>query len=166
MVRKAIWPCWTARLADEHMNARQKLFVISYLKDLNATSAAVSAGYSGKTAYSQGQRLLKHVEVSAELAKKTQKLTEKLDISVEYVLGTIKQTIERCSQGVEVFDREGNSTGEWKEDSFAVLKGCELLGKYLKLFTDKIEHTGVVTHEHIDLSPYSDEQLAEIEALI
>jgi phage terminase small subunit len=148
------------------MNNRQKLFVKEYLVDLNATRAAKSAGYSERTAYSAGQRLLKHVEVSAAIAQKTEKLAQKLDISVEYVLGTIKQTIERCSQGVEVLDREGNPTGEWKEDSFAVLKGCELLGKYLKLFTEKVEHTGTVTHEHIDLSPYSDDQLAQIEALV
>lgn len=125
------------------LTPKQKIFVKEYLVDLNATRAAISAGYSKKTAYSQGQRLLKHVEVSAELAESTQKRAGKLDISAEYVLGMIKQTVERCSQGVEVCDREGNPTGEWKEDSFAVLKGCELLGKHLKLFTDKIEHSGL-----------------------
>lgn len=148
------------------MNARQKRFVREYLIDLNATRAAISAGYSEKTAYSSGQRLLKHVEVGAEIAQKSQKLTQKLDISVEYVLGTIKQTIDRCSQGVEVVDKEGNPTGIWKEDSFAVLKGCELLGKYLKLFTDKVEVGGKITHEHADFSNLSDEELARIEALV
>ena len=38
-------------------------FVDEYLVDLNATQAAIRAGYSEKTAYSIGQRLLKNVEV-------------------------------------------------------------------------------------------------------
>ncbi len=127
------------------MTPKQKLFVKEYLVDLNATRAAISAGYSEKTAYSQGQRLLKHVEVSQKIAEKAQKRAESLEITAEYVLSKIKQTIERCSQAVEVTDRKGNPTGEWKEDSFAVLKGCELLGKHLKLFTEKVETSQVPT---------------------
>lgn len=50
------------------MTPQQARFVSEYLIDLNATQAAVRAGYSGKTAYSQGQRLLKDVEVAAAIA--------------------------------------------------------------------------------------------------
>ena len=46
------------------MNQRQQLFVNEYLVDLNCTQAAIRAGYSSRTAYSQGQRLLKNAEVS------------------------------------------------------------------------------------------------------
>ena len=42
---------------------KQKRFVEEYLVDLNATQAAIRAGYSEQTAYSIGQRLLKKVEV-------------------------------------------------------------------------------------------------------
>ena len=45
------------------LNDRQGLFVSEYIKDMNATQAAIRAGYSKKTAYSQGQRLLKNVEI-------------------------------------------------------------------------------------------------------
>jgi phage terminase small subunit len=146
------------------MTPKQKLFIKEYLVDLNATRAAISAGYSEKTAKQQGSRLLTNVDVKAELERLSTKRAEKLDISAEYVLKTIKQTIERCSQGVEVFDREGNPTGEWKEDSFAVLKGCELLGKHLKLFTDKVEHSGQIENVNFDATHVSDEQLAAWEA--
>ena len=146
------------------MNEKQKLFVKHYLLDRNATKAAISAGYSEKTAKQQGSRLLTNVDVAAAISVSAQKIAEKLDISAEYVLGTIKQTIERCSQGVEVFDREGHPTGEWKEDSFAVLKGCELLGKHLKLFTDKVEHSGQIENVNFDATHVSDEQLAAWEA--
>lgn len=45
------------------LNPQQASFVVHYAKLKNATKAAVAAGYSPKTAYSQGQRLLKNVEV-------------------------------------------------------------------------------------------------------
>lgn len=54
------------------LNEKQKAFCEHYASCLNATEAAKRAGYSSKTAYSQGQRLLKNVEVSnylKELAK-------------------------------------------------------------------------------------------------
>lgn len=150
------------------MTPKQKLFVKEYLVDLNATRAAIAAGYSEKTAKQQGSRLLTNVDVAAKLAESAQKRAEKLDISAEYVLGMIKQTVERCSQGVEVFDKEGKSTGEWKEDSLAVLKGCELLGKHLKLFTEKLELNGKLEHEHKSFDPQklTNEELAEAERLI
>jgi phage terminase small subunit len=148
------------------MTRKQRFFVKEYLVDLNATRAAVAAGYSEKTAKQQGSRLLTNVDVASEIEQKSAKRAEKLAITAEYVLGTIKQTVERCSQGIEVLDREGNPTGEWKEDSFAVLKGCELLGKHLKLFTEKVEHSGNVEHTHFDTSNLSDEQLRETADLI
>jgi phage terminase small subunit len=60
------------------LTPRQRLFVHEYLVDLNATQAAKRAEYSKKTAYSQGQRLLKKVEIrkaiDAAIAKRTSKL--------------------------------------------------------------------------------------------
>lgn len=44
------------------MNVRQQKFCDYYLQSGNATEAAIKAGYSKKTAYSIGQRLLKNVE--------------------------------------------------------------------------------------------------------
>jgi phage terminase small subunit len=48
---------------------KKQLFVKEYLIDKNATRAAKVAGYKAKTAYSQGQRLLKDVEVAAAIAE-------------------------------------------------------------------------------------------------
>ena len=49
------------------LNQKQERFVIEYLKSFNATQAAIEAGYSANTAYSQGSRLLKDVEISAAI---------------------------------------------------------------------------------------------------
>ena len=47
------------------MNDKQRAFIDHYFaNNMNATKAAIAAGYSEKTAYSQGSRLLKHAEVS------------------------------------------------------------------------------------------------------
>ena len=52
------------------MNERQQRFADAYLENPNATRAAIAAGYSQKTAGSQGQRLLKNVEVAAYIRER------------------------------------------------------------------------------------------------
>lgn len=71
------------------LTLKQQRFVAEYLVDKNATQAAIRAGYSAKTAYSQGQRLLKHVEVAALIATKAEKQVEKLEITAERVLAEL-----------------------------------------------------------------------------
>jgi len=68
---------------------RQAQFVAEYLIDLNATRAAQRAGYSPKTAYSQGQRLLKNVEVQSAIQAAMDKRAEKLEITADRVLEEI-----------------------------------------------------------------------------
>jgi phage terminase small subunit len=65
------------------LTARQELFVQEYLVDLNATQAAIRAGYSERTAYSQGQRLLKHVEVQAAVQAAMAARAERTEISAD-----------------------------------------------------------------------------------
>lgn len=61
------------------MNDKQERFALEYQKDCNATQAAIRAGYSEKTAYSQGQRLLKNVEVQNALRERKNELTATSD---------------------------------------------------------------------------------------
>ncbi len=121
---------------------KQQRFVAEYLIDLNATQAAIRAGYSAKTANEQGSRLLANVSVAAAIQAAIKKRAERTQVDADYVLRTIVDTIERCKQAEPVRDRDGEATGEYKFDAGAVLKGAELLGKHLKLFTDKTELTG------------------------
>ncbi len=125
----------------DSLTPKQRLFVSEYLIDLNATQAAIRAGYSAKTAEVQGPRLLGNVRVQVAIRKAMEQREQRTQITQDYVLGGIKTLVERCIQAEPVRDKEGNETGEYRFEAFAALKGYELLGKHLKLFTDKIETT-------------------------
>ncbi len=61
-------------------------FVVEYLKDFNATRAAIRAGYSPKTAASQGQRLLKSATVGKAISRAEAKLLSKAHAWVESIM--------------------------------------------------------------------------------
>lgn len=134
------------------MTPKQEAFVREYLIDLNAKQAAIRAGYSESGAEVRGSELLRNRKVAAEIQKGMNIRAEKLEITADYVLETIVSTIERCKQAEPVLDRKGQPVmtetpdgGEAKAYTFnaaGVLKGAELLGKHLKLFTEKVEHSG------------------------
>ncbi len=67
------------------MTPKQERFVQEYMIDLNATAAAKRAGYSEQTAYSQGQRLSKNVEVKAAIQGLQAKFRERMEVSKESV---------------------------------------------------------------------------------
>ncbi len=107
---------------------KQKQFCKEYLVDLNSTAAAKRAGYSEKTAAEMGYENMKKPHLQKYIQKSMDKRLEKVQISAEDVLKGILDVIDR-NRG---------------EDDKTVLKGYELLGKHLKLFTDKVEHSGAV----------------------
>ena len=68
------------------LNDKQKQFCKEYLVDLNATQAAIRARYAEKTAYSQGQRLLKNVEAQEYIRELMQKREQRTEITADKVL--------------------------------------------------------------------------------
>ncbi|MDV4167802.1 terminase small subunit [Rhodovulum sp. FJ3] len=71
---------------EKALTPKQARFVEEYLIDLNATQAAIRAGYSEKTAYSMGQRLLKNVEVQKAIAAAQSKRSDRVGVQAEDVL--------------------------------------------------------------------------------
>jgi phage terminase small subunit len=71
------------------LNPKQARFVEEYLVDLNATQAAVRAGYSPKTAEQQGARLLGHARVAAEIRQGQLQRSERTAITQEQVLAEL-----------------------------------------------------------------------------
>lgn len=68
------------------MTDKQLKFAREYLVDLNATQAAIRAGYSSNTAAEQGYQLLNNVEVSAHICELKLKQQERTDITADKVL--------------------------------------------------------------------------------
>ena len=68
------------------LTPKQERFVDEYLVDLNATAAAIRAGYSEKTARFIGAENLTKPNISAEIAERRAKLRSKLEITQEAVL--------------------------------------------------------------------------------
>ncbi|MCH8247221.1 MAG: terminase small subunit [Bacteroidetes bacterium] len=62
-------------MSTNGLNVRRRRFVEEYAVDWNATQAAKRAGYSLRTAYSQGQRLLKNVEIQKAIEKRLDRLS-------------------------------------------------------------------------------------------
>lgn len=68
------------------LTLKQQRFIAEYLIDLNATQAAIRSGYSEATAYSQGQRLLSHVEVAPALQEAMDKRAARTEITADMVI--------------------------------------------------------------------------------
>lgn len=68
------------------LTAKQQRFVDEYLIDLNATQAAIRAGYSKKTANEQGSRLLANVSVSSAVAESMKSRSNRTGITQDMVL--------------------------------------------------------------------------------
>ena len=125
-----------------NLTPKQQRFVEEYLIDLNATQAAIRAGYSPRTANEQGAQNLAKLSISEAIAEAQNKRVERTEITQDYVLTNIQKVIERCMQVQQVDncltqteDSELAQAFMFKEQG--ALKGLELLGKHLGMFVDQ-----------------------------
>ncbi|NCC85823.1 MAG: terminase small subunit [Clostridia bacterium] len=105
------------------LTPKQAAFVAEYLIDLNATQAAIRAGYSARTADRIGPELLGKTWVAEAIVEQTKKRAEKTARTALHVL----QDIQRVTQ-----------TAESEGDLKTALKGLELEGRHLGIFNDKL----------------------------
>lgn len=115
------------------LTAKQQLFVSEYLVDLNATQAAIRAGYSKKTAGSIGDENLKKPAIKAALNKAIKKRADKVNITAEKVL----RDLEECRVAAR-------ADGQYAP----AIRASELQGRHLKMFVDRVE--AKVAHSHED----------------
>ena len=128
------------------LNARQKRFVSEYLIDLNATEAAIRAGYSEKTAYSIGSRLLNHVEIKAAVEQQLEQIQSAKVADAQEVMEYLT-SVMRGESKAHVLSLCGDGFQEViskPPDERERLKAAELLGKRYAMFNDKINLNGAV----------------------
>ena len=150
------------------MTDKQRRFVEEYLIDLNATQAAIRAGYSPDTAKEIGCENLTKPNISKAVAKAMAERSRRTGISQDRVIeelakiafmnaadvintddASILEEASRedlsCIQSVKVKQSDGEK-GSLIEREIKLadkLRALELLGKHLGMFKDKLEITGI-----------------------
>lgn len=126
------------------MTKRQQRFCDEYLKDTNATQAASRAGYSKKSAYSVGQRLLKNVEVKNYLEARMKEIQDRTiadAAEVTQYLTSVLRGEAKSQEIVVVGVGEGRSKAQIIEkgpSEKGKLKAAELLGKRWGIYNDNV----------------------------
>ena len=130
------------------MTEKQKRFADEYLKDLNATQAAIRAGYSKKTAYSIGFEILKKPEIKSYIERQLDKVHEETIADAKEVMGYLTSVMRGQSEA-DVVVVEGTGDGcssartvKKPPDEKEWLKAAELLGKRYGLFTERMQVEG------------------------
>ena len=149
------------------MTAKQERFVEEYLIDLNATQAAIRAGYSPKTAQEQSARLLSKVMIQTAISKAQAERSRRTGINQDRVIreiaklaflnpvdvidmdeATVKGEAHRddtaCIASVKVknIPTDDGAITEREVKTYDKLKALELLGRHLGMFNDKVKVEG------------------------
>jgi phage terminase small subunit len=110
----------------DELNDKQLQFCREFIIDLNATQAAIRAGYSANSASQQGSALLGNPKVAVKIAEFKQERCQETKITANWVLEQSKKSYEFNAQ--EVFDNEGNPK---MVNAPAAGKFLELCGKHV-----------------------------------
>lgn len=142
------------------LNAKQQRFVDEYLIDLNATQAAIRAGYSPKGINKRITRMMANEGISEAIAKRMAEKESELIASQDEVLQTLTAVMRREKKEIIVssqrirksyYDEQGRKCVDETEVPVCVEidtkisdvnKAAELLGKRYGLFTDKVNVEG------------------------
>lgn len=95
------------------MTPKQLRFVQEYLLDLNATQAAIRAGYSKRTANEQGARLLAKASVAEAIAAAQARRADRTEINADWVLKRLAE--EADADLADLYDEKGDllPVSEW-----------------------------------------------------
>lgn len=112
------------------LTPKQAAFVREYLIDLNATQASIRAGYSERTAHSQGPRLLENVGVAAAIKEAMDQRANTVQITAERVLLEVARLAMYDPR--KFFSNTGEPLGihELDDDTAAAVAGMEVIEQY------------------------------------
>jgi phage terminase small subunit len=126
-------------LNESKLTDKQKRFCEEYLIDLNATQAAIRAGYSENTATEIGYENLTKPHIAIFIQEAQKELSAKTKLNAEWVINRFKEISDKCMQAepVMVYDPDKKQmveSGEFRFDSSGANKATEMLGKHLGVF--------------------------------
>ena len=119
-------------VSDIKLKPKELTFAEEWLKTTNATQSAIKAGYSARTAYSAGNRLLKKVDVKQYIDERLAEMKESSIADTNEVMQFLSSTMRGDIPDQFGLDPALNDR----------IKAAELLGKRYKMFTDKQEISG------------------------
>ena len=119
-------------VGDIKLKPKELKFAEEWLKTTNATQSAIKAGYSERTAYSAGSRLLKKVDVKQYIDERLAEMKENSIADTDEVMQFLSSTMRGDIPDQFGLDPALNDR----------IKAAELIGKRYKLFTDKQEISG------------------------
>lgn len=137
--------------SESSLSPKQERFCQELLVDNNQTQAAIRAGYPGKAAAAQASRLLTNAKIKARVTELRGEQSERTRVTADYVIENLTEVVERCMERAPVMVREGRRMVQevdadgnhvWQFNSNGANRALELLGKHLKLFADRVEHSG------------------------
>lgn len=115
-------------MTSAKMTPKQKAFVAEFLVDLNQTQAAIRAGCAEKSAQYTARTWMKIEAVQEAIQTAMNARAARTKIQADVVLESLVRIALKA---------------EAREDFSAATRGWELVGKHLKLFTDRHEHGGI-----------------------
>lgn len=125
---------YTSRMA---LTSKQQRFVDEYLIDLNATQAAIRAGYSVATANKKASSWVGKGRVSEAIAAKQAAREKRTEVTQDMVVRGLLSEAQNKDEG---------------SSHSARVSAWGLLGKHLGMFRDKVEHSGPdggsIPHDH------------------
>lgn len=131
------------------LSPKQQRFVAEYLKDQNATQAAIRAGYSPGTAKQQGSRLLTNADVASAVARGQQRVAKKVEITVESLAAEFE---------------EARLLAKVQGQASAMVAATTGKGKLAGLLVERHRHSGAIGT--YDLTKLTDEQLDRLESIL
>lgn len=127
-------------MPEEHapLTPKQAAFVREYMVDLNATQAAIRAGYSPRTAYRIGYQNVHKPAIAAAIEAAKRERAERTQITADEVIERLA-AIARGEVRTEVSTRAG--VVELPPSFTERIRALELLGKHIGMFTDRVDLT-------------------------
>lgn len=134
----------TAAELGRDLNPQYRKFVQEWMVDMNATRAAIAAGYSEKSAAQTASRLMRRTEIRSYRDALMAEAFEDLGVTRHSIASRVWEIYERCMQKKPVLEwnsttREWIESGEWQFDTKGALKALAMMLEMLPEMEDEDE---------------------------